>query len=109
MAKDIQRAPARTMEAREAQLVDLAMDVAEEQMRNRTASSQVITHFLRLGAIREQLELEKVRADIELAKAKVKSIESAEETEKLVREAMEAMKGYVVGSAFMEDEEYIDD
>lgn len=109
MAEERKRAPARTMEAREAELVDLAMEVAEEQMRNRTASSQVITHFLRVGAIREQLELEKVRADIELAKAKVKSIESSEETEKLVREAMEAMKGYVVGSAFTEEEEYLDE
>lgn len=109
MPNEQRRAPAQTMEAREAELVDLAMDVAEEQMRNRTASSQVITHFLKIGAIREQMELEKVRADIELAKAKVKAIESSEETEKLVREAMSAMRSYVVGSAFVEDSEYLDD
>lgn len=109
MPKELRRAPAQTMEARESELVALAMDVAEEQMRNRTASSQVITHFLKIGAIREQMELEKVRADIELAKAKVKAIESSEETERLVRDAMEAMRSYVVGSAFTEDSEYIDD
>lgn len=103
------RAPAQTMEAREAELVDLAMDVAKEQMLNRTASSQVITHFLKVGAIREQMELEKVRAEIELAKAKVKAIESAEETAKIVSEAMEAMRSYTMGSAFTEDSEYIDD
>ena len=90
-------------------LVDLAMDVAKEQMLNRTASSQVITHFLKVGAIREQMELEKVRAEIELAKAKVKAIESAEETAKIVSEAMEAMRSYTMGSAFTEDSEYIDD
>lgn len=103
------RAPATTMEAREAELVDLAMDVAKEQMLNRTASSQVITHFLKVGAIREQMELEKVRAEIELAKAKVKAIESAEETAKIVNQAMEAMRSYTMGSAFTEDSEYIDD
>jgi hypothetical protein len=97
------------MEAREAELVDLAMDVAKEQMLNRTASSQVLTHFLKLGAIREQLELEKVRADIELSKAKVKAIESAEETAKIVNNALEAMRSYTMGSAFTEDSEYLDD
>lgn len=109
MPKELRRAPAQTMEAREAELVDLAMDVAEEQMRNHTASSQVITHFLKVGAIREQLELERVRAEIELAKAKVKAIESSEETERCVREAMDAMRSYVMGSAFVEDSEYVDD
>ena len=109
MPNDTKRAPAKTMEEREAELVDLAMDVAKEQMLNRTASAQVITHFLKIGAIREQLELEKVRAEIDLANAKVKAIESAEETAKIVGEAMEAMKSYTLGSAFTEDSEYIDD
>lgn len=109
MPKDIARAPAQTMEAREAELVDLAMDVAKAQMQNGTASAQVITHFLKIGAIREQMELEKVKAEIELARAKVKAIESAEETAKIVGEAMEAMRSYTLGSAFTEDSEYIND
>lgn len=109
MAEKFQRAPASTMEAREAELVALAMDVAEEQLRNRTASSQVITHYLKLGAVREQLELEKVKADIELSKVKAKAIESSEETAKIVQEAMNAMKSYMLGSAFQEDSEYVDD
>lgn len=109
MPIESKRAPAKTMEAREAELVDLAMDVAKEQMLNRTASSQVITHFLKVGAIREQMELEKVRADIELAKAKVKAIESAEETARIVNDAMAAMRSYTLGSAFTESSEYLDD
>lgn len=105
------QSPVTTDEAREARLISLAMDVAEEQLRNRTASSQVITHYLKLGAVREQLELEKVRADIELAKAKVKMIESGEETERLYREAIQAMGSYTRHSAFdmSDEEEYCDD
>lgn len=109
MLGERKRAPARTPEAREAELITLATDLAEKQMLEGTASSQVITHFLKLGAVREQLELEKVRAEIELAKAKVKAIESGEETERLYREAIEAMRSYTVGSAFEKDEEYVED
>lgn len=47
-----------TPEAREKQLIALAIDVAEEQMRNGTASSQVISHFLKLGSTRAQIEKE---------------------------------------------------
>lgn len=109
MSEKPKRAPARTAEAREAELVSLAQDLAERQMREGTASSQVITHFLKLGAVREELELEKVKAEIELAKAKVKAIESGEETGRLYREAISAMRSYTVGSAFDTQEEYVDD
>jgi len=111
MSEERIRAPARTVEARETQLISLAMDVAEEQLRNRTASSQVITHYLKLGAVREQLELEKVRAEIELSKAKVKAIEAGEETEKRYQEVIDAFRRYTIGSAFdsSNEEEYVDD
>lgn len=86
--------PALTPEARENQLVSLAMDLAEQQLIDGTASSQTITHFLKLGSEKEKLELEKIKRENELLKAKVGAIESAKEISKLYEEAIIAMKTY---------------
>ena len=50
--------PALTPEARENQLISLAVDLAEQQLRDGTASSQVITHYLKLGSTKEKIEKE---------------------------------------------------
>ena len=42
--------PALTPEARENQMISLAVDLAEKQLMEGTASSQVITHYLKLGS-----------------------------------------------------------
>ena len=86
--------PARTLEEREDQLIALANERAEEQLRNGTASSQVIVHFLRLGSTRNQIELEKLRKENELLKAKAHAIESGERMEELYAEAIKAMGHY---------------
>lgn len=111
MPKNIKQPPVMSDEAREARLISLAMDVAEEQLVNRTASAQVITHYLKLGAMKEQLEIEKLKAETELAKAKAKAIEDAENTEKAYREAIFAFGIYTKHSAFDPEgsEEFIDD
>ena len=75
--------PALTPEARENQLISLAVDLAEQQLRDGTASSQVITHYLKLGTTRERLEKELLEREVELKKAKTESIQSAERIEKL--------------------------
>ena len=106
MLDTAKRAPARTQEARESELIALAMDLAEKQMREGTASSQIITHYLKLGAIREQLEMEKLKADIALASAKVEAIKAGEETERMYRDAITAMTRYTRGSAFDDGEDY---
>lgn len=94
-ADKVQRGrPGLTPEAREGQMVALAINLAEEQLRNGTASSQVITHFLKLGSTREKLERERLERENELLKAKAKALESQEKTEQLYREAIEAMKRY---------------
>ena len=72
---------ARTPEAREAQLVSMAYEFAEEQFRSGEASSQVTTHFLKLGSERERLEREKIRHETVLLEAKVKQIESQLQSE----------------------------
>lgn len=86
--------PALTPEARENQMISLAVDLAEEQLRNGTASSQVITHFLKLGSMKEKLEQEKIRKEILQLEAKTKAIGDSDESKKMYEEALRAMRKY---------------
>ncbi len=86
--------PALTPEARENQMIALAVDLAEQQLRDGTASAQVITHFLKLGSTKAELEKEKLRRESEVLKAKAKTIESVEETKILYENALKAMRNY---------------
>lgn len=86
--------PATTPEARENQMISLAIDMAEEQLRNRTAPAQVITHYLRLAATKERLEKEKLEKEITLLQARADAIESEKRREELYANAIEAMRGY---------------
>lgn len=86
--------PKRTADGREKQLVDIAMDLAEKQMREGTATSQVITHFLKLGTQQERLAREKLENETALLKAKVEDYESKQRTEVLYGEALKAMRTY---------------
>lgn len=99
------RAPAMTPEAREAQMINMAINRAEEQLRDGTASSQVITHFLKLGTERARLEREKIAAEVELAHAKVEAIRSQQTSEELYKEAIKAFTTYS-GSSFDEEDYY---
>jgi hypothetical protein len=86
--------PALSPEAREMQLVSLAVDLAEKQLMEGTASSQVITHYLKLGSSRERLEKEKLEKENELLRAKADAIQSSQRVEELYLEALNAMKKY---------------
>jgi len=88
------RRPATTDENRESQLVSLAIDLAEKQMIEGTASSQVITHFLKAGSTREKIEKDRLRREVELLEAKVEGMASAKKVEELYSEALNAMKTY---------------
>lgn len=87
-------APATSVEARENQLINLAVDLAEQQLSSGTASAQVITHYLRLGSTKERLEKEKLAKENELLEARTKALESAERIEKLYANALKAMRSY---------------
>lgn len=93
-AREPDYSPARTSEGREKQLINLAIDLAEKQIRAGTASSQVITHFLKLGTERERLERERLEQENLLTKEKINALKSAEKMEELYVKAMDAMKGY---------------
>ena len=86
--------PAISPEGREAQLISLAYEVVEQRLRDGTESSQETTHFLKLGSTRNQLEIEKLKNETELLKAKQASLESTARMEKLYADAMNAMKTY---------------
>lgn len=86
--------PALTPEARENQLIALANDLAEQQLRDGTASSQVVTHFLKLGSTKERIEKEILEKQKELIDAKTKNYRSSEHAEELYQNALEAMRRY---------------
>lgn len=87
-------APALSPEEREDQLISLAVDLAERQLVEGTASAQVITHYLKLGSTKERLEKEKLAKENELLKAKTDSLQSAKKVEELYQNALDAMRSY---------------
>lgn len=100
--KKRRRPPAASLEGRENQLVNLAVDLAEKQLSEGTASASVITHYLKLGTTRERLEKEKLKRENELLEAKVESLASARRVEELYSQALSAMRSYGLES-FKED------
>ncbi len=98
--------PALTPEARENQMIALAVDLAEKQLLEGTASAQVITHYLKLGTTISKLEKDKLERENELLKAKTKALESAERVEELYANALNAMRNY---SGYGNDDDDTDD
>ena len=99
--------PALTPEARENQIISLAMNTAEQRIRDNTASDTLICHFLKLGTSKYQLELEKLRSEEKLNQAKIDSMKSLEEQDELYKQAIAAMMDYSgsgeVGDDYDED------
>ena len=86
--------PAVSPEAHENQMISLAFDLAAKQLQEGTASSQVITHFLKLGTTKANLEREKLENENLLLKAKTESLQSAQRIEELYENAIKAMREY---------------
>lgn len=86
--------PALTPEARENQLIYLATELAEKQLREGSASSQVITHYLKLGTAKEKIERDILEKQKDLLVAKTEAIQSAKRVEELYTEAIAAMRRY---------------
>lgn len=100
--------PATSPEERENQLASAAYDLAEDQIENGTASSQVITHFLKMGSTRERLEQERMRHEVELMEVKKEQLEGQKRVEELYLNALEAMRGYSGLGQSDDDGEFID-
>ena len=99
------RRPPLSPEARENLMISLAMDQAEEELRNGTASSQVVTHFLKLGSSKAELEREKLAMETDMLKAKTESLQSQKKMDELYMQAINAMKKY---SGNGDDDDYED-
>lgn len=86
--------PALSPEARENQMISLAVDLAEKQLREGTASSQIIAHFLKLGSTKEKIEKEILEKQRDLIEAKTYSLQSQQRIEELYTNALNAMRNY---------------
>lgn len=86
--------PALTPEGRENQLVSMAYDLAEKHLREGTATSQEICHFLRMGSPNTRLEQENLRLKKEKMEAEIEQIHSQRRVEELYANALAAMKSY---------------
>lgn len=104
-AKSKRMRPATSPEARENQLIAAAMDLAEQQILDGTASPSVITHFLKLGSTKESLEKEMLDRKIDLVSAQTESLHSSQRIEELYSEAINAMRLYN-GQSEMNAENY---
>ena len=105
--------PATTPEARENQLISLAVDLAEKQLLEGTASSQVITHYLKLGTQKERIEREMLEKKKDLIVAKTENLQSAKRIEELYANALKAMQNYsgntqIDISELEDDDDYYD-
>lgn len=89
--------------------IGLAMDLAEEQLRNGTASAQVIAHFLKEGSPKAQLERDILVLEKDLTKAKTDELASRQSMEKTYQEALEAMRSYTSSASVNEMDEYDED
>lgn len=86
--------PALSLEGRQNQMISLAVDLAEQQLKDGTASSQIIVHYLKLATVEKRLELEKLEKENKLLEAKTNALESGQNIEALYKEAMTAFKTY---------------
>lgn len=104
-AKPTRRPPATTPEGRENQMVNLAVSLAEKQLAEGTASSQVIVHYLKLATSREKLEQEKLAREVALLKAREENMASLKGSEDMYKNALEAMRSYS-GQQVVPDDDY---
>lgn len=86
--------PALSPEARENQMINAAVDLAEQQLRDGTASSAVIVHYLKLGSSKEKLERERLEEENKLLRAKTEALQSAKNVEELYAKAIASMQEY---------------
>lgn len=86
--------PLLSPDAKENYMIGLAVDLAEKQMIDGTASAAVITHYLRLGTEKAKLERVKLENENKLLDAKARQIDSSQDNESLAKQVLESMKDY---------------
>lgn len=86
--------PATTPEAREGQLVSLAVDLAEKKLRDGSAPPSMVIHYLKLGTTREQLEQERLKQENIMLQAKAQALASSARSEETLQRAIDAFTSY---------------
>lgn len=86
--------PAISPEARENQMIALAVDCAERQLMEGTASPSVIVHYLKLGSTKDRIEKEKLENEVKLLTAKTEALQSQKQIQELYADALSAMRTY---------------
>lgn len=104
--KGATRPPATTVEGREKQMINLTLDVVERQLRSGEASAQVLTHYLKLATVKEEMERDNLRAQNKLLEARVQALASSANSEELAKKAIEAFTSYRPSDPDPED--YVD-
>src|SRR3990170_5447172 len=99
------QAPGKTIESRENQMISLSVDLAAKQLKAGTASSQVITHFLKLGSTQSLLEKAKLDKENKLLEAKTEALQSQKRVEELYANALNAMRSYSGGEENIDEED----
>ena len=84
----------RTPEGRENRLISMALDLAEERLRNGTATAQEVVHFLKLGSEKSRVEVEKLELEKKLVEAKTENLKAQRDMATMFNDAMAAMKRY---------------
>lgn len=102
-------APAKTLEGRQNQMINLAYDLVETRLRNGDATSQETTHFLKLGSTLAKLEEEQLQARVELLQGQVEQLRSNARLEEKYDEAIAAMRSYSGQEPGLDDPEYYDE
>lgn len=100
--------PGLTPEARENQLIALAVDLVEQRLRDGTASSQETTHFLKLASQKNKMELERMKLENELIRAKTQSLKDAADMKTLYADAIAAMRRYGGHDEEIDEDDYDD-
>jgi DNA polymerase III delta prime subunit len=81
-------------ETQENKLVALAFKQAQSQLEEQTASSQMVTHFLRLGSQKAKIELKKLELENKLLEEKILAERSGMELNNMLGEVLAALKSY---------------
>lgn len=102
------RTPGESLEARENRLILLATNLVEKRLEEGTASSQEVTHFLKLGTTRERLEQERIRNENALSQAKKASLEAEQRRDDIYEKALAAFRSYVSTSTRDDYDDYDD-
>lgn len=98
--------PALTLEDREDQLIALAVNLAEQRLRDGTASNQLISEVIKLGTTKERLQKEKLQRENDMLRAKTEAIEAQKHTDEIYLKALNAMRAYAGFEVYVEDDDY---